>query len=794
MDLPKTIFSGTIKIGILLILILLITQLAFPKVPLTMANNAYESGTVTSNSFLTAVAGPTFGIIGSAQEKPALRNLYWLFGNESISYNTVSPAQITSPTSLTNFSGLIVWTKQGGFNASSILQFAKNHVVIADTRDFCNNLYPYLNSSMQIVTNNTVKYNLDWGNFRSGDIVYIKNETGNSNRLTSVLTSSLKTLSNITVISQFDSSRTASFFLNTTQSNSGFYVMDLDATTNSTEFTGIWHLIPAVKMVKDFQTGKYAIWMGNGQQYYDLQWIYDSTNALAKQNSDLAKTIIIGKTVQGRNITALFIGHGSKYAIIDGAIHGNEKTGAFACLRTAELLINYYRSDPYWKTALSEYTIIAVPVLNPDGFANDSRYNANGIDLNSQFPPDKNPTQPEALALINLMGECKPSIYVNMHEGYYWYPSEIIYGNYENASTTTQTIAAVQAANKTFISLNHYGRFTEGGTNVLISKVNTIARGGKEGMAISYASYQYQASCMLIETFVWSNSWGARQCLWAMDFYPCIAIAFLQEHIPPRFVDDFESGSFSNWDGNYITSGSSAAITQTLRDQGKYSAMFTSNGPSTEQVYYYKSLPYSLNVYTGAYFYVSQYGIIGNTSHICFIEFCANGTNVAYTGWQQIGASVKWVLAIKNATEWAITYSNTSPSTGKWYHIELYWIKDNTRGQAQLFINGDLACSIKNANTSLFGDTNQIRLGLPEISGCSVASVYVDLCMISRFPTWDINQDGAVNLLDLVILAEAYGSKQDSATWKQMADINGDGTVELQDLVTLCLHFQITTA
>jgi hypothetical protein len=86
----------------------------------------------------------------------------------------------------------------------------------------------------------------------------------------------------------------------------------------------------------------------------------------------------------------------------------------------------------------------------------------------------------------------------------------------------------MQQANSTFVSLKEWGRFTEGEWNIPISQVRSIYTGGKLGMAIAYASYQYQASCMLLETFVWSQTYGARQCLWALDYYPAVILSFLQ--------------------------------------------------------------------------------------------------------------------------------------------------------------------------------------------------------------------------------------------------------------------------
>lgn len=53
----------------------------------------------------------------------------------------------------------------------------------------------------------------------------------------------------------------------------------------------------------------------------------------------------------------------------------------------------------------------------------------------------------------------------------------------------------------------------------------------------------------------------------------------------------------------------------------------------------------------------------------------------------------------------------------------------------------------------------------------------------------DINGDFKVNLADLVLFVNAYGSRPGDANWNPAADINGDGIVNLADLVLLANHY-----
>ena len=58
------------------------------------------------------------------------------------------------------------------------------------------------------------------------------------------------------------------------------------------------------------------------------------------------------------------------------------------------------------------------------------------------------------------------------------------------------------------------------------------------------------------------------------------------------------------------------------------------------------------------------------------------------------------------------------------------------------------------------------------------------------FPAWDTNQDGQVNVLDLILVAQYLGS---AASVNRQADVNGDGTINVLDLIAVAQHLGEST-
>jgi len=53
----------------------------------------------------------------------------------------------------------------------------------------------------------------------------------------------------------------------------------------------------------------------------------------------------------------------------------------------------------------------------------------------------------------------------------------------------------------------------------------------------------------------------------------------------------------------------------------------------------------------------------------------------------------------------------------------------------------------------------------------------------------DINADGVVNILDIVVAATAYASRHGDPNWNPYADLNDDGVIDILDLVTITVAY-----
>ncbi len=131
----------------------------------------------------------------------------------------------------------------------------------------------------------------------------------------------------------------------------------------------------------------------------------------------------IGPTVNGRALLMAKISANVNTAenepevLYTSSMHGDETTGYVLMLRLIDYLLTNYGSDQQITNIVNSMEIYINPLANPDGTywgVNDSitfgsRYNANGVDLNRNYPdpaegqhPDGHSWQPETMAFMNF--------------------------------------------------------------------------------------------------------------------------------------------------------------------------------------------------------------------------------------------------------------------------------------------------------------------------------------------------------------------------------------------------------
>ncbi len=118
----------------------------------------------------------------------------------------------------------------------------------------------------------------------------------------------------------------------------------------------------------------------------------------------------IGKSVQGRGIHQVKIGTGTTKILMWSQMHGNESTTTKGLFD----FFNFLKSDNEIANRIKlDYTLLCIPMLNPDGAFLYTRENANKVDLNRDA---FNATQPEMQILHSIYKSFQPDYCYNLHD------------------------------------------------------------------------------------------------------------------------------------------------------------------------------------------------------------------------------------------------------------------------------------------------------------------------------------------------------------------------------------------
>ncbi|HDH96655.1 MAG TPA: DUF2817 domain-containing protein, partial [Proteobacteria bacterium] len=109
-------------------------------------------------------------------------------------------------------------------------------------------------------------------------------------------------------------------------------------------------------------------------------------------------------------------------------IHGDEGITLLNCLNFIEYLGDNYGSDDTVTALVDGHEILVVPLLNPSGYASDTRYNGHGVDLNRNFgfwwdgwieyAAGPSPlSEPESQAMTMFVLQNNPALAMAYHSG-----------------------------------------------------------------------------------------------------------------------------------------------------------------------------------------------------------------------------------------------------------------------------------------------------------------------------------------------------------------------------------------
>lgn len=160
---------------------------------------------------------------------------------------------------------------------------------------------------------------------------------------------------------------------------------------------------------------------------------------------------IYGQSVEGRALVSYIYGKSDESGtkiMLTGAIHGEEwRSGDLTRLR------QWMDDKPYLLEGQNK-SVIIVPLINIDGATKNQRYNANGVNLNRQFPAYWEPgdnrgpyplSEPETASLADFTIEEAPDYLISYHAQ--WPPYGMIFLG-DNGNSETMSFAR-WVANKT---------------------------------------------------------------------------------------------------------------------------------------------------------------------------------------------------------------------------------------------------------------------------------------------------------------------------------------------------------
>ena len=179
----------------------------------------------------------------------------------------------------------------------------------------------------------------------------------------------------------------------------------------------------SLSMNKAMEWESYPTWI----QYDSIMKFFSETYPA------LCRLDTIGTSIRGKLVFALKISDNADVdedepeVFYSSTIHGDETGGFVLMLRLIDYLLRNYNNDIRVKNLVDNLEVWINPLANPDGtytsgniITSPTRNNANGFDLNRNFPDPLTPNtvkQKETLEMIEFLQKHRFNISANFHSG-----------------------------------------------------------------------------------------------------------------------------------------------------------------------------------------------------------------------------------------------------------------------------------------------------------------------------------------------------------------------------------------
>ncbi|NLO08990.1 MAG: hypothetical protein GX129_03870 [Clostridiales bacterium] len=282
------------------------------------------------------------------------------------------------------------------------------------------------------------------------------------------------------------------------------------------------------------------------QEEYLYEDLISGADALAKKYSNIIKHVTIGRSHDNRDIVMLRLGVGRRYILFCAGVHGRETINPIVLMKITEFYANQYEQFKIVKEKfdqklsnpssnieknydnmifgkciyelLQTYTILMIPLLNPDGYMislyghgaisrpdlqkklkrykhnfSEWKYNGRGIDINRNFPcrswkpkgaSDYAASENETKALIQVFHQYRIRCFLDFHSR----GKSIYY--YRNSMTKDYNEKQLYIA-KRLKNITNYE---------LYDSENEIDYGDSGGNTVHYFSEHFNKPALTIET------------------------------------------------------------------------------------------------------------------------------------------------------------------------------------------------------------------------------------------------------------------------------------------------------